>query len=222
MKRKLILPIIAAAMMLTACTGEAVTEPVEGASEEISAVANTDISVETKEDEADVDVSAEAASEASTEASSEASTAADTAKSSDAADSKSSASQADTKTTDSKTTDAKSGDSVTVDGTWSTGSIGYMDGDDMQPDFYVQFTDTEIKYGHKKNGEFVLDHSDKIKSSEKTANGVKIQAESSKGVQYTFQTSEADSSTLEYYETWEESKFADSYSGGASLSKCTD
>ncbi len=34
------------------------------------------------------------------------------------------------------------------------------------------------------------------------------------------QTSESDENVLEYYETWNEEEFPDTYSGGASLSRC--
>ncbi len=48
---------------------------------------------------------------------------------------------------------------VSIPGTWQTATIGYVDGDDIQPEYYVQFTDSEINYGHMKDGAFTLDHS---------------------------------------------------------------
>ena len=45
----------------------------------------------------------------------------------------------------------------------------------------------------------------------------KIQAVSSTGVKYTYQTSASDETVLEYYETWDESEYPDKYSGSASL-----
>ncbi|SFU85977.1 hypothetical protein [Butyrivibrio sp. INlla21] len=198
MKIKMILPIAAAAMMLTACTSEAVEMPADE-----TAIESSTLTVD--------DVVGEKTEEATKEETTEASTVATSEDSADAASS-----------TKSDATDAKSGASVSIDGTWSTASIGYMDGDDMQPEWYVQFKDSSIDYGHKKNGEFVVDHSDKIDSAEKTANGYKIQATSSTGVQYTLQTAETDSSMIEYYETWDDSQFPDAYRGGSSLSKCTD
>ena len=109
--------------------------------------------------------------------------------------------------------------SLAIPGTWQTASIGYMDGDDMQPEYYVQFTETEINYGHMKDGAFTLDHSDKISEIEKNADGkYKVKAESANGVQYTYQTAEGDSEVLEYYETWNEDEFSEMYRGGASLS----
>ena len=106
-----------------------------------------------------------------------------------------------------------------ISGTWQTASIGYIDGDDMQPDYYVEFTDTEINYGHMKDGEFALDHSDKISLLEKREGGYRIQAESANGIKYTYQTSEEDENVLEYYETWNEEEFSEMYRGGASLSR---
>ena len=70
------------------------------------------------------------------------------------------------------------------------------------------------------DGQFVLDHSDKIVSTEETAaGGFKVQAEASNGVHYTFQTSESNDNVLEYFETWREEEYPEMYRGGASLSK---
>ncbi|MCR5469233.1 MAG: hypothetical protein K6F37_09750 [Lachnospiraceae bacterium] len=110
-----------------------------------------------------------------------------------------------------------------IAGMWQTASIGYVDEDDedsMQPDYYVQFTDTEINYGHLKGDEFVLDHSDEISTIGRTADGLyRIQAGTESGGQYTFQTSEDDPDVLEYYETWNEEVFSEVYRAGASLSR---
>ncbi len=57
---------------------------------------------------------------------------------------------------------------------------------------------------------------------EKEGGHYKVQAESSNGVPYTYQTSEEDGDMLEYYETWDEEEFPDAYRGGASLSRCPD
>ena len=109
---------------------------------------------------------------------------------------------------------------ILIPGTWQTASIGYVDGDDMQPEYYVQFTETEVNYGHMKDGVFSVDHSDKINEFEKTAEGeYKVKAESANGVQYTYQTAEGDADVLEYYETWNEDDFSEMYRGGASLTK---
>lgn len=214
MKKKIILPIVLATMMLTACAGN--VDGTENANTEASVVQEAvaekttsdiknDDSVAEKSEAADAATSADTQESASlaSSAGSEASTAASSAK------------------TDAKT-DSKSNGAAVVDGTWQTASIGYIDGDDMQPNWYVVFTGSTVDYGHKKNGEFVLDHSDKISSSEKTSNGVKIQAQTSDGAQYTLKTAEGDADTLEYYSTWEESSFADSYSGSSSLCKCVE
>lgn len=107
---------------------------------------------------------------------------------------------------------------LSIPGTWQTASIGYVDGDDMQPEYYVQFTETEVNYGHIKDGAFAVDHSDKISEIERTADDeYKVKAESANGVQYTYQTSEGDADVLEYYETWNEDDFSEMYRGGASL-----
>ena len=118
------------------------------------------------------------------------------------------------------TSDSSEAKSISIPGTWQTASIGYMDGDDMQPEYYVEFTATEINYGHMKDGVFALDHSDKISLLEQTSSGgYKVQAESANGVQYTFQTAETDPNVLEFYETWNESEFSEMYRAGASLWK---
>ena len=111
-------------------------------------------------------------------------------------------------------------ESISLPGTWQTASIGYSDDGTMQPDYYVRFTDSNILYGHLTDGQFVLDHSDKIVSTEETAaGGFKVQAEASNGVHYTFQTSESNDNVLEYFETWREEEYPEMYRGGASLSK---
>ncbi|WP_044915524.1 hypothetical protein [Butyrivibrio sp. WCE2006] len=106
-------------------------------------------------------------------------------------------------------------------GTWQTASIGYEADGEMQPEYYVQFTDSEIIYGHRENDEFVPEYADSISKFEELAEGgYKIQAESESGVQYTYQSAEGDANILEYYATWNEEEFSDMYSGGSSLSKC--
>ena len=109
---------------------------------------------------------------------------------------------------------------LAIPGTWQTTSVGYMDGEDMQPEYYVQFTEVEVNYGHMKDGAFALDHSDKISEIEKNADDeYKIKAESASRIQYTYQTAEGDADILEYYETWDEEDFSEMYRGGASLSR---
>lgn len=106
-----------------------------------------------------------------------------------------------------------------LDGRWQTASMSYEADGSMQPEFYVEFNEHEIKYGHLKDDEFVVDHADKIESmlfGEKCV----IQATSQNGVKYTYRTSESDSNILEYYETWNEEEYPDAYRGGASLSRC--
>ena len=107
-----------------------------------------------------------------------------------------------------------------ISGIWQTASVGYMDGEDMQPEYYVEFTGEDVNYGHMKDGTFVLDHSDKISEFERTDEGkYKVKAESAGGIQYTFKTAEDDADILEYYETWNEENFSEMYRGGASLSR---
>ncbi|WP_029233201.1 hypothetical protein [Butyrivibrio sp. VCB2006] len=108
-----------------------------------------------------------------------------------------------------------------LSGTWQTASIGYEADGEMQPEYYVQFEGLHIKYGHMKNGEYIIDHTDEVSNFEKIAPGRYIlQAESSSGVQYTLKTAESDNDMLEYYETWNEDEFPDAYRGSSSLSRC--
>ena len=112
---------------------------------------------------------------------------------------------------------------LAIPGIWQTASFGYDDDGSMQPEYYVWFTDSEIQYGHMRNDEFSLDHSDKIKSIEISASGgFRVQAENSNGFKYTYQTCEDDSSILEYYGTWDENEFSETYSGSASLMSYPD
>ena len=114
---------------------------------------------------------------------------------------------------------AKLGESA-ISGTWQTASIGYEEDGEMQPEYYVQFGDSQIIYGHMQDGDFVPDHSDNIALIEQLeSGGYRVQAESEKGVQYTYQTAESDENIMEYYETWNEDEFPDKYSGSASLSR---
>ena len=126
---------------------------------------------------------------------------------------------------DKDSTAVESGESTdgleSVLGTWQAASISYATGDgDMQPEYYVQFVDSEIKYGHMADDEFVLDHTDTINSIDVISEGkIRIQAESDNGIKYTYQTGENDDNVLEYYETWNEDEFSEMYQGSASLSK---
>lgn len=110
-----------------------------------------------------------------------------------------------------------------ISGTWQTASIGYEADGEMQPEYYVQFGDDEIIYGHMFNKEFVPDHFDSISQFEELQNGgYKIQAESENGVKYTYQSAEGDINILEYYGTWNEDEFSENYSGSSSLSRCEE
>ena len=111
---------------------------------------------------------------------------------------------------------------LSIPGTWQTASIVSEEDGTAHPAYYVQFTDSEILYGHMKDGAFVIDHTDTVSRFEKNAaGGFKVQAAAANGVQYTFRTSESDNDVMEYYETWNEAAFSDSYRGGASLSRCS-
>ena len=109
----------------------------------------------------------------------------------------------------------------TIPGTWQTASMGYEYYGTNQPEYYVQFTDSEIIYGHMKNGEYVPDHTDRIICLEEIApDEFKVQAESSNGIHYTYMTCESNHNILEYYGTLREEEFPETYSIGASLSRC--
>ena len=111
---------------------------------------------------------------------------------------------------------------LSIPGTWQTASVVSEEDGTAHPAYYVQFTDSEILYGHMKDGAFVIDHTDTVSRFEKNAaGGFKVQAAAANGVQYTFRTSESDNDVMEYYETWNEAAFSDSYRGGASLSRCS-
>ena len=113
-------------------------------------------------------------------------------------------------------------EALSVAGTWQTASMGYADDGSMQPEYYVRFTDSHILYGHLKDGQFVLDHTDRIVSvGEAPSGGIRVQAETANGAGYTYQTGEGDENLLEYFETWQEEEFPESYRGGASLNRCT-
>lgn len=118
--------------------------------------------------------------------------------------------------TDNK--DAAASDAIP--GTWQTASMsGNADGT-LAPSRYIQFTSADIKYGQMKDGAFVEEYSDKITKLEKTAaGGFIVQAEAANGVKYTFKTSDTDVNTMEYYETWTESEYAEKYSASGSITK---
>ena len=110
---------------------------------------------------------------------------------------------------------------LSIPGTWQTASVVSEEDGTAHPEYYVRFTDSEILYGHMKDGAFVIDHTDTISRFEKTAaGGFKIQAEAANGEQYSFQTSQSDNDVLEYFETWNEAAFSENYRGGSSLSRC--
>ena len=108
------------------------------------------------------------------------------------------------------------------DGIWVTASVGYEYDGVSQPEYYVQFTDTEIQYKHRNDEELVPDHANQIVSLKNTpTGGYIIQAETSDGGQYTYRSNESDENILEYYSTWDEEEFPHQYNAGASLWKLT-
>ncbi len=110
-----------------------------------------------------------------------------------------------------------SNDSI-IEGMWETASNGWEYDGEIQPQYYVTFADDKINYGHMKDGEFVLEYSDEIDTFSTTdKGGYKVQATASNGTQYTYQSSEETEDILEYYGTWNEDEFGDTYSGSASL-----
>ena len=107
-----------------------------------------------------------------------------------------------------------------ITGTWVTASMGYEYFGTSQPEYYVQFSDSEINYLHMKEEELVIDHSNKIVSIEETSPGIYIiQAETANGGQYSYKTDENDVDQLNYYSTWDKADFPNTYSGGSSLSR---
>ena len=108
-----------------------------------------------------------------------------------------------------------------IPGMWQTVSMRNEDDGTISPEYLVRFKDSEIQYGHLKDGEFVFDYSDPILFFEQTEPDLyKVKAEAVNGVKYTYRTCETDQNVLEYYETWEENDFSEMYRGGASLSRC--
>ena len=106
-------------------------------------------------------------------------------------------------------------------GTWQTASMAYEADGSMAPEYHVRFTETDVLYGHMKDGAFVFDHADPIFSFEETAaGGWRVQARAANSVYYSYQTSESVDGVLEYYETWNADDFPAMYRGGASLSRC--
>ncbi len=124
---------------------------------------------------------------------------------------------------ESEPEDNKTDNPLSISGTWVTASMGYEYYGETQAEYYVQFTDTDVNYLHKKAGALVLDHSDRINNIEETATGgFIVQAETVGGNRYTYRTGEGDKDTLEYYGTWNEDDFSDMYSGGASLTRLSE
>lgn len=110
--------------------------------------------------------------------------------------------------------------SVSLDGMWATASMVPDENGDVQPEWYVEFVGYAINYGHMDGDKFVVDHSDDVQlQMSDSAGNLFVQAETSDGIQYTYKISDDDKDVLEYYETWNEDEYADTYSGSASLSR---
>ena len=110
--------------------------------------------------------------------------------------------------------------SVSLDGMWATASMVPDENGDVQPEWYVEFVGYAINYGHMDGDKFVVDHSDDVQlQMSDSAGNLFVQAETADGIQYTYKISDDDKDVLEYYETWNEDEYADTYSGSASLSR---
>ncbi len=110
--------------------------------------------------------------------------------------------------------------SVSLDGMWATASMVPDEKGDVQPEWYVEFVGYAINYGHMDGDKFVVDHSDDVQlQMSDSAGNLFVQAETADGIQYTYKISDDDKDVLEYYETWNEDEYADTYSGSASLSR---
>lgn len=110
--------------------------------------------------------------------------------------------------------------SVSLDGMWATASMVPDENGDVQPEWYVEFVGYAINYGHMDGDKFVVDHSDDVQLQMSDSSGnLFVQAETADGIQYTYKISDDDKDVLEYYETWNEDEYADTYSGSASLSR---
>lgn len=110
--------------------------------------------------------------------------------------------------------------SVSLDGMWATASMVPDENGDVQPEWYVEFEGYAINYGHMEGDKFVVDHSDDVQCQMSDSDGnLFVQAENADGIQYTYRVSGDDKDVLEYYETWNEDEYADTYSGSASLSR---
>ena len=103
-------------------------------------------------------------------------------------------------------------------GTWGTGSYDFIYGK-AQPMYYVRFTNTYIKYGHKKKGKYVLDYKDKIQKVMKLKDGSYLIQAKHKKYKYTFQTDAVTNKCISYYGTWDAGKFMEKYTGTESLTK---
>ena len=101
---------------------------------------------------------------------------------------------------------------------WSTSSMITDAYGNARPEWEVRFAEDAIEYGYTENGQFFLDHSDKICSIEQySEHGFIVRAQTASGIMYTYKTAENDETILEYYETWDETKYGDTFSGSASL-----
>ena len=111
-------------------------------------------------------------------------------------------------------------DDFLINYTWKTSSMVADKYGNVVPEYDVRFSEKTIDYGHMDGDTFLPDHSDTITLLEQySEHSFKIQAVSANGTEYTYQTSASDENILEYYETWDEAEYPDTYSGGASLFK---
>ena len=130
------------------------------------------------------------------------------------------ATEAEATTEADNNTEESSSQGASIEGTWMSGSMT-GENENYPAEKYVQFTDSEINYGHMSDdGNFEVEYSDTITSFKEISEGIyRVQAESKDGSQYTYQTNEHDNTVLDYYGTWNEDEFHDNYSGSSSLFK---
>ena len=105
--------------------------------------------------------------------------------------------------------------------TWQTNSI-ITEGETAGPEYFVRFCvgeNAEAGYGTYNNDEFAREHSAKIVSAHKNDSGNYVINMASEEGKYSYLWC---GDYIEYYETWDESEFADMYRGGASLTKALE
>jgi hypothetical protein len=110
--------------------------------------------------------------------------------------------------------------SVSLEGMWVTASMVPDADGEVAPEWHVEFAGDVINYGHLKDEEFAVDHSDEVECQTADSEGnVMVQAVTADGIQYTYKISASDKDVLEYYESWNEDDFDSTYSASGSLTR---